>query len=687
MIVREVLDNGLRLITESMPHVRSVTIGVWLTRGSRHESDARSGIAHFVEHMLFKGTSSRSAEDLAQAIDSIGGQLDAFTAKEYASYYIKVLDEHLPLAVDLLSDIVLRPAFPAEEIEREKNVILEEFKMVEDTPDDLVHEVFTENFWAGHPLGRPILGTRESVQALTRDAIRAYFADAYVAHNLVISAAGNIQHVHVRELVEQAFSRLRASGTGVGEQPPRAVPNVIVRAKEIEQSHLCIGTNGYQQDHHDRYVSYILNTVLGGSMSSRLFQNIREKRGLAYAVFSSLSAYRDAGALTIYAGCGADQVDQVVDLVVEELRAMKSSPVPEAELRRAKDHLKGSLMLSLENTASRMSHLARQEIYFDRYFSLDETLEGVERVTAADLQRVAADLFASGGLERPAPVRDLAAGGAGCDRCGRRSWRGAGGGRARASRKGRVRCREDRRDRADHATRRDRVHHRGSRKGRTVGPVAALRDDVLGRARHGPRAADAGRLRSDSHGPRGGRGRHPREGRGTPPHADDRPDARCARRTDDFRPQARVVVRAAAACDGPDPPGARDGERREDFRCRGDLRASRPRHRGPRVRAARIARRSGIVADRAARSPRRAHERAGPRRGGARNLRARDPRTAENRDRRGGGAVWQRTEGVLRHAAQAQPDRLRADLRPCAPVTRKHARGDGEHRALARARH
>jgi len=398
MIVREVLDGGLRLITEAMPHVRSVSIGVWLTRGSRHESNERAGIAHFVEHMLFKGTETRSAEDIAQAIDSIGGQLDAFTAKEYAAYYIKVLDEHLPLAVDLLSDIVLHPAFSVDEVEREKKVILEEFKMVEDTPDDLVHEVFTEHFWEGHPLGRPILGTREAVQGLTPSALRDHFGGAYVAGNIVISAAGNIEHARVRDLVLQAFAQLPRAGAAVGEHPPHVVPQVIVRTKDIEQSHVCIGTNGYPQHHDDRYVSYILNTALGGSMSSRLFQNIREKRGLAYSVFSSLSSYRDAGALTIYAGCGADQVDQVVDLVVEELWAIKSASAPEAELCRAKDHLKGSLMLSLENTASRMSHLARQEIYFDRYFSLDETLEGVERVTSADVRRVAGDLFANGGL-------------------------------------------------------------------------------------------------------------------------------------------------------------------------------------------------------------------------------------------------------------------------------------------------
>ena len=398
MVTREVLNNGLRLITEAMPHVRSVTIGVWLMRGSRHERDERSGIAHFVEHMLFKGTEERTAEDIAQAIDSIGGQLDAFTAKEYASYYIKVLDEHLPLAVDLLADIVLRPAFVADEIEREKKVILEEIKMVEDTPDDLVHELFTQHFWEGHPLGRPILGSKESVESFTPDLLHEYFGGAYVAKNMIVSAAGNLDHARVRGLIETAFGPVAAEGEPLAATPPTVVPQIVTRTKDLEQSHICLGTDSYPQRHDDRYVSYILNTVLGGSMSSRLFQNVREKRGLAYAVFSGLSAYRDAGNITIYAGCANEAVGQVIDLCVEELRGLKKATVPEAELRRAKDHLKGSLMLSLENTASRMSHLARQEIYFDRHFGLDETLAGVERVTDADLLRVASDLFANGSL-------------------------------------------------------------------------------------------------------------------------------------------------------------------------------------------------------------------------------------------------------------------------------------------------
>jgi predicted Zn-dependent peptidase len=396
-VVREVLDNGLRLITERMPQVRSVTIGVWLMRGSRHESDARSGIAHFVEHMLFKGTNTRSAEDIAQAIDSIGGQLDAFTAKEYASYYIKVLDEHLPLAVDLLSDIVLRPAFPGDELEREKKVILEEIKMVEDTPDDLVHEVFTQHFWEGHPLGRPILGSKETVESFTVDSLRQYFDGAYVAPNMIISAAGNLEHAQVRELVGRAFASLSPSGEPLREQAPTVVPQAITRTKELEQSHLCLGTNSYPQRHDDRYVSYILNTVLGGSMSSRLFQNVREKRGLVYSISSGVTSYSDAGILSVYAGTSLDSVDEVLRLTLAELRRLMGERLTDHELRHAKDHLKGSLMLSLESTGSRMSHLARQEIYFGRHFGLDEIIEGIESVDSDHVQKIANEVF-SGGL-------------------------------------------------------------------------------------------------------------------------------------------------------------------------------------------------------------------------------------------------------------------------------------------------
>jgi predicted Zn-dependent peptidase len=381
-----------------MPHVRSVSIGVWLTRGSRHEPAEHAGIAHFVEHMLFKGTGQRSAEDIAQQVDSIGGQLDAFTSKEYAGYYVKVLDEHLPLAADILADLVSNPVFSVDDIEREKKVVLEEIKMVEDTPDDLVHELFAESYWGGHPLGRPILGTPDSVSALDQETLRRYFGDAYVARNFVVVAVGNLQHDTVRALVERAFGAAPGAGNVVPETPPVVSPAVQIRQKDLEQSHICLGTIGLPQNHPDRYVAYALNTVLGGSMSSRLFQNVREKRGLAYAVFSSMSAYQDAGSLSIYAGCGNDAVAELVDVVVAELRRVRHEPLSGDELRRAKDHLKGSLMLNLESTSSRMSHHARQEIYRDQSDSLDEMLSAIERVSIADVQRLARQFFAGDSL-------------------------------------------------------------------------------------------------------------------------------------------------------------------------------------------------------------------------------------------------------------------------------------------------
>jgi predicted Zn-dependent peptidase len=292
---------------------------------------------------------------------------------------------------------VMNPNFDAEDLDKEKKVILEEIKMVEDTPDDLVHELFTQHFWEGHALGRPILGSKETVESFTAEILRHYFSTSYVAPNLIVSAAGNVEHAKVRDLIARAFEKLPSTRAPFQDETPRVIPQVVVRAKELEQSHVVLGTNSYPQNHADRYVSYIMNTVLGGSMSSRLFQNVREKRGLAYAVFSGLSAYRDAGNITIYAGCANEAVPEVIGLCVEELRGMKQS-MPDVELRRAKDHLKGSLMLSLENTASRMSHLARQEIYFERHFTLDETLAGVERVTPEEVARVATDLFSDGSL-------------------------------------------------------------------------------------------------------------------------------------------------------------------------------------------------------------------------------------------------------------------------------------------------
>jgi len=397
-IRRAVLANGVRLATERMPHVRSVAIGIWLTRGSRHEPPESMGIAHFVEHMLFKGTPTRSAEEIAQQVDSIGGQIDAFTSKEYAGYYLKVLDEHLPLAVEILADLIGNPLMAADDIEKEKKVILEEIKMVEDTPDDLVHEIFAEGFWSGHPLGRPILGTPASVNALSRDTITKYFTNTYVAANFVVVAVGNLEHDRVQSLLEGALAHIPHSGPDAVHTPPVVASTIQIRKKELEQSHVVFGMPALPQHHPERYAGYALNTTLGGSMSSRLFQNVREKRGLAYSVFSGLSSYQDAGALSIYAGCGNDSVAELIDVVVAELRQMKLGGLDPIELRRAKDHLKGSLMLGLESTSSRMSHLARQEMYRDRTDGLDEMLAAIERVSAEDVLKLADRFFATGTL-------------------------------------------------------------------------------------------------------------------------------------------------------------------------------------------------------------------------------------------------------------------------------------------------
>jgi len=395
MIVRDILPSGLTLVTEAMPHVRSVAIGVWLKRGSRHEPVEQSGISHFIEHMVFKGTQQRSAERIAAEVDSIGGQMDAFTAKEYASFHLKVLDQHLPLAVDILGDIVRNPLFDAAEMTKEKKVIFEEINMVEDTPDDLVMELFVEAFWPDHPLGRPILGTKQSVERFDRDELAAFFRHAYHPSNILVSAAGRLEHGEVRGLVERHFASLPEAGNGRGVEPPRPASRLVTRSKqELEQVHLCLGVPSYSQAQDERYAAYVLNTLLGGSLSSRLFQNIREKRGLAYAISSGIASYSDAGSLTIYAGTSLDSIEPVLSLTLDEVRRLQDEQVPADELRRAKDHLKGGLMLALENTGSRMNHLARQEIYHGRQLDLDEILERIEAVDAATVQRVAGEMFA-----------------------------------------------------------------------------------------------------------------------------------------------------------------------------------------------------------------------------------------------------------------------------------------------------
>ncbi len=395
MIVRETLDNGLTLLTEAMPHVRSVAVGVWLKRGSRHETAAQAGIAHFIEHMVFKGTENRTAEAIAAEVDSIGGHMDAFTSKEYAAFHLKVLDEHLPLAAEILGDILLHPSFDPVEMGKEKKVIFEEMGMVEDTPDDLVMELFTQSFWPKHPLGRPILGTKATVSRFRRDHLLSFFRSTYRPENLVVAAAGHLDHETTAKLIRRHFGGLRPGADSANGGPPKVASRLVTRSKkELEQVHLCLGTPSYPYAHEDRYVVYVMNNILGGTMSSRLFQNVREKRGLVYSISSGVTSYSDTGNLTIYAGTSLDSLDQVARLTLDEMKRLKEEAVPAAELRRAKDQLKGSIMLSLESTGSRMSHLARQEIYFDRQLTLDETLEGIEAVAPDDVAGVAGELFA-----------------------------------------------------------------------------------------------------------------------------------------------------------------------------------------------------------------------------------------------------------------------------------------------------
>jgi predicted Zn-dependent peptidase len=396
---REVLPNGLTILTEEMGHIRSVSIGIWIKTGSRDENPEWNGISHFVEHMVFKGTQNRSAEQIAREVDSVGGNMDAFTAKECICFDIKVLDEHLPTAIDILSDLVLNPTFAADEIKRERGVILEEIKMDEDNPDYLVHEIFTQNFWKDHPLGKPILGTKDTVKKFEQPTLLDYYRRFFIPNNMIISVAGNVKHERFVDLVKQKFAQLQAGPNGFHQEPPKIQARINMRNKKaLEQVQLCIGVPSLPIGHPDRFASYILNTLLGGGMSSRLFQSVREKQGLAYAIYSELNPYRDTGCMAIYAGTSRDNAPKVVRSVVEEFRTLKNEPVSEEEIRRAKDQLKGSLMLSLESSTARMSNLARQELYFDRFYSMDEIIEGIESVTQGSLIRLAQQYFQTGSI-------------------------------------------------------------------------------------------------------------------------------------------------------------------------------------------------------------------------------------------------------------------------------------------------
>lgn len=393
---KETFSNGLQVATESMPAVRSVSMGVWLRTGSRHEREDQNGIVHFLEHMVFKGTKNRSGEEIARAADAIGGHLDAFTSKEFTCFSIKVVDEHLPRAFDILADLIKNPLLRTSDIAKESHVIQEEIRMVEDTPDDLVHEIFNKSYWAHHSLGRPILGTRATVGGFNNRRLRDFFKRHYVPGNMLITAAGHLTHRQVVDLADKQFGSLPHGPVMQEGPPPVAHPHAHYRRKkELEQTHICLGTPAYPYAHKRRFASYVLNTILGGGMSSRLFQNIREKYGLVYAVFSGLSAYKDAGILSIYAGTAPGNARKVVNLILEEFRTLKNDSIPTEELQRAKDYLKGNLLLGLESTTSRMSNIARQELYYGHYISLDEVAAQIDAVTREEVVEVSRELFQS----------------------------------------------------------------------------------------------------------------------------------------------------------------------------------------------------------------------------------------------------------------------------------------------------
>jgi predicted Zn-dependent peptidase len=413
---KDLLPNGIRVVTEAMPHVRSVAVGIWVETGSRVEPDSRGGISHLIEHLVFKGTAARSAEAIAGAIDSVGGQMDAFTAKEHTCFYVSVLDDHLTLAVDLLTDILMHPLFAPPDIEKEKAVVFQEIKMVEDTADDLVHDLFAERVWAGHPLGRPILGRWEVVRELGRDVILRHFEEEYAPARIVVAAAGHLEHARVVDLFAARFNGFRRQAATRETAPPTMHPGVHVVPKPLEQVQLVVGFPGIPENAPERYALYLLNDVIGGSMSSRLFQEVRERQALAYSVHSGAQSYRDTGLFYIYAGTDAANFAKVVKALVKELRALKKDGIRAEELQRARDHLKGSLMLSLESTSSRMNRVAKQELRFGAFFSLDEMLgaidhvrpEEVEALTSRILDEQQLALLTLGPIDRRNLPRELA---------------------------------------------------------------------------------------------------------------------------------------------------------------------------------------------------------------------------------------------------------------------------------------
>ncbi len=390
---KTILDNGLTVVTERIPAVRSVSMGVWIKTGTRDEKPEQNGISHFIEHMVFKGTTHRTTEEIAQSLETVGGHLNAFTSKEQTCYYAKVLDEDVPLAVDVLADLVCNPLLEDEEVTKEKQVVIEEIKNLVDTPDELVHDLFARSLFEPHPLAWPIMGASDKVGGLHVTDLRHYMAARYTPERIVISAAGNLEHAAFTDLVQKHFLGLSRNGRDEQAGPIPSSARIDVISKDIAQAHLCVGGLSYPFKHPCRFPLLVLNTLLGGGMSSRLFQNIREKEGLAYAVFSFFDFFCDTGVMGVYAGADASRLKRILQIVMQEFQNLSSTPVPDDELARTKSQLKGSLMLSLESTGNRMMRLARMETYLGAYADLDATLADIDRVTSQDVQSVAQDLF------------------------------------------------------------------------------------------------------------------------------------------------------------------------------------------------------------------------------------------------------------------------------------------------------
>jgi predicted Zn-dependent peptidase len=394
MYKKTTLAGGLRVLTESMPAVRSASIGIWADVGSSLERREQRGISHLVEHMLFKGTQLRSAREIAETMDGVGGSLNAFTDKETTCYYAKVIDRHVPLAMDVLSDMFLHSVFDAQELAKEQKVILEEIKMYEDSPDELIHDLFLQTMWSGSNLGEPTIGFVDTVNRITPADLRAHMKRHYAPNSVVVAAAGNVEHERFVELVAECFAQFKGSSAHIEPDAPHTTPSALVRQKDSEQAYVVLGSRGLNVRDDRRFALSVLDTVLGGGMSSRLFQEIREKRGLVYTVYSFQAAYRAAGLFGIYAGTSPENVQPCIDVIAEQLAALRDVEIGEDELHLAKEHIKGNLTLSLESTSSRMIRLGRNEYALGRQVAPEEIEERIDAVTADEIVGLARELFA-----------------------------------------------------------------------------------------------------------------------------------------------------------------------------------------------------------------------------------------------------------------------------------------------------